>query len=793
MEKKGMQMRLGRKSAKMIPFLMLLAIANFAAGVTLVPESTGITSCICETNLVKIVASNPGDSLESVIMGSSGDKPWAIPGPKEFNLQPRSSRDITAFVTPDCFAVPGKYSVSVKAQSAFGSAQTTIGVDVSACVQLPSGQAISLCRGETASSKMMIRNIARDEARSYIISASSKNMPEKSVGLPSSKVLVGLNSQKEFEYTIDASALNVGSYSFEIQAQALYEATDVPTTDVATSQVKVEVKDCESFDWTVLDSVQVCAGVPTLFKTKLINKGSPANIKLTSDSSYIALKPVSGILHVGEIADVEMNINAPRGEYAAKLYAKSDLKSVEKAVKIVSRECSGVEMQMQSDKVICTEDGAEFDLVLRNRDNPAEYSVSVSGIGATLSNEKISLGKGELRTLKVGIPKDSSTGTFPATITAASKEGKDSITKEISVQKCYDFRLTGPELELCPCEQSDLNYELINFGIKDDTFALQSGSDFLTLKESSASVKSKQKMALSATFNSCSLEPGKYNGIISASSGSLPGNQDSLKIDLTVKSKEQCYGIELKSNAAVIPSKCEIKSQAVSVINKGTKQTAVSLSATQGSKVTPDNLLLDAGETREVTLVIFPSPSKCGTTFNVDMKAEGKGTAAVKQFKVEMEPEEKSAPATTITPVPSAPVAGGSKELDAEINYTNDTLLIRTLPDVKVEISDEAGNVTINQTDEQGNFMQGLGTGAFLITLSRTGYKPVILAVNVTGEGADNGGVSGNLGTIPLLLVAFLIIVAALYFVLRRGGEESVEEGEEEEEEKPKRRGRRRK
>ncbi|MFH1750264.1 MAG: hypothetical protein ABH863_01145 [Candidatus Micrarchaeota archaeon] len=777
-----------------ISILALFALASSVSGLSLVPESTSITSCICETNLVKITASNTGEGLLSVVMSSSGDKPWVIPGPKEFNLSPRSLRDITAFVTPDCFAVPGKYSVSVTAKSGSESSTTKIGVDVSACVDLPASQEISLCRGETATSKISIRNIARDEARIYRITASSQTIPAAALSAPQ-KVEVGVNSQKDFEFSVDASGLDVGSYAFEIKAQALYEATDVPTTDVDTAAINVNVKNCESYEFQAPSVADVCAGVPTVFKAKLINKGAPAEVAVVSDASYITFQPSSGTLHQSEVADIDMTITAPKGEYAAKLTAKSDLKSVDRDLKIISRECFGVDMQISADKVICSEDGAEYGLKLTNRDTPAEYALSVSGIDAALSKDKITLGKSESQILKFVIPKDSDTGTFTATITAASSEGKDSITKELSVQKCFDFRLTGPEVELCPCEQADITFELINFGIKDDAYSLKSESNFLTLKQQSISVASKGKGALIATVNSCSLESGKYNGVIVAKSGAYPSGQDSLKIDLTVKSKEQCYGIELKSATDKIPSKCEIKGQAVQVTNLGTKETAVSLSATFGSKVTPDNLLLSPGDTKEVQLVVFPSPSKCGTTFDVDMMAEGKGTSASKRFTIEMEPEEKGAiPPVSVVSVSPKPSAGaGAKVLTAEVNYSEDTLVIKSLPDTKIIISREDGNITENMTDSEGTFMQDIGAGTFLITLSRSGYKPLTLAVNVTdGEGAS--GSAGNLGTIPLLLVAFLIIVAALYFVLRRGGEDSVnEDGEDEEaKEKPKRRRRRR-
>ncbi|MEK6954428.1 MAG: hypothetical protein AABX01_05440 [Candidatus Micrarchaeota archaeon] len=774
--------------------IALLLIGNLNSALTLAPESPTITSCICETNLVKLVASNTGNALESVIMSSSGDKAWAIPGPREFNLAAKSSKDITAFVTPDCFAVPGKYSVSVTGKSAQGSATAKIGIDVSACVVLADDAAISLCRGEIGKGKISIKNIARDEERTYRITASSKGIAASAITTPS-KVAVGVNSQKEFEYSIDAANINVGEYSLDVKAQALYEATDAPTTDVDTASVKVIVKNCENYELAAPKSADVCAGVPTVFKAKLVNNGAPADIKLSTDTPYAIIKPSSGTLHLGESADLEITVNAPKGEYKARLFAKSPLKAVESEMAITSKECTGVELSMQVEKSICSESGAIYDLMLRNRDTPTEYTLTVSGIDAKLAMDKVSLGKAQSQTVKLEIPKDGKTGTFSATISASSKDGKDTITKEISVQKCYDFRLTGPEVALCPCEQATIDYELINFGIKDDTFALNSESPFLTLTQSSARVASKEKSGLKVTVDSCSLESGKYNGIIVAKSSAFPGLTDKLKLDLTVKSKEQCFGIELKPASTDIFSKCEIKSQSVMVKNIGIKETAVSLSATLGSKVTPDNLLLAPSESREVTLVIFPSPSKCGTEFKVDMKGESKGVSATKQFKVYMEPEEAKTPVSTATIKPIPTTGGTGNELKAEINYTNNTLIINSLPDVKIVISEEGKNSTENLTDSGGNFAQEIGAGTFLITLSRPGYAPLTLAVNVTDDGSGAEGFAGNLGTIPLLLVAFLIIVAALYFVLRRGGSdedgESVEEDEEEK--KPKRKSRRRK
>ncbi|MFH1442576.1 MAG: hypothetical protein ABIG96_00930 [Candidatus Micrarchaeota archaeon] len=786
-----------RKAAILCIFAMAMLLP-FAHALALVPESSSIKSCICETTLVKLTASNPSDISEAVTMGASGDKPWVIPGPKEFSLPAKSSKEITAFVTPDCFAIPGKYSSSVTAKSASGSATARIGIDVTSCVLVQEPAGISLCRGETASPKLAIRNIARDEGRSYALSVSSKDANPKAITiLP--KVFVDMNSEKTISYTIDASVLSVGEYNFDIKAQALYEATDVPTTDVDTATVKVEVKNCEAFELSAPFTIEVCAGVPTAFKISLVNKGAPADVKLASDASFLTLKPTSGTLHYGETAEIELNVNAPEGEKTVKLTATSDLKTVEKQISVKSRECFGTDLQMQAGKVICSEDGAEYDLVIKNRETPAEYKVSVSGVEAKLSSGNVNLGKFESQTLKFTIPKNSATGAFTAKITAESKDSKDTVQKEISIQKCYDFRLTGPAVELCPCETATINYELINFGVKDDKFSLASESDFVNLKEAAVSVASKEKAKLEATVGSCKLESGTYNGVIAAKSVSYPDMQDKLKIELTVKSKEQCYGIELKAALTSILSKCEIKSQAVTVTNRGSRETAVSLSATGGSKVTPDNLLLKSGESRNVNLVIFPSPSKCGTTFSVDMKAESKGVSASKQFAIDMEPEEKASPTPvqTTTPKPTDSTSE-VKDLDAQINYENDSLIIKTLPGARILIAGEDGTPREEKADENGELSTKIGAGTFLITLSRAGYKPITLQVNVTGNmtGMGDGGSAANLGSIPLLLVAFLIVVAALYFVLKNDkgdGEEAEEEEPEEEEPVKPKRGRRKK
>lgn len=785
-------MELDTGKMRKISALMLLLALGLANALTLVPESTSISSCICETNLVKLTASNSADNLESVVMSSSGDKPWVIPGPKEFNLLPRSSKEITAFVTPDCFAVPGKYSVSVMAKSNSGQATTKIGVDVSACVQLPEEASVSLCRGEIAKSKIGIKNIARDEERTYAITVSSTDMDAKAVAVPG-KLKVGVNSEGALEFSIDASSLKVGSYTFNIKAQALYEATDVPTTDMDSAKVKVEVKNCEAYELNMPSSLDVCAGTPSAFKVKLVNKGAPAQVTLLSDSNYVKFNPASGTLHEAETAEIEMTVNAPAGTTAVKITAKSDLQVIGKELKINGRECNGVEMQMQTEKVICSESGAEYELKLKNRENSADYAITVSGLnGAKVSQSTIALGKLESKTVKFSIPKDGQSGTFSATITAESKTGKDSITKEISIQKCFDFRLTGPAIDLCPCEEANVNYELINFGVKDDSYSIRSESpSYLTLKDSRASIKTKEKAQLTGTINSCSLESGKYSAVISAKSEGYPSLEDKLKIELNVRSKEQCFGIELKPASDSIKSKCEIKSQSVMVTNKGTKQTAVSLFATGGSKVTPDNLLLEPGEAKEVFVVVFPSPSKCGTEFGVDIKAESKGVSVSKQLKVYMEPEEKASatPASIVSPTATKqPPAPDGRELTADINYSNNSIIISSLPDVKILISSEEGNITENRTDAKGKFEGNLGPGTFLITLSRAGYKPLTVKVDVEGSG---DGAVGGLGSIPLLLLAFLIIVAALYFVLRRGSSEE-EDSEEEEEEKPKR-GRKRK
>jgi uncharacterized membrane protein/cbb3-type cytochrome oxidase subunit 3 len=652
-------------------------------------------------------------------------------------------------------------------------------------------QTASLCKGETVNAKVVLKNIARDEERVYAISATSKNA-NANVLTYSPKVTVGLNSEKAVDVAIDGSKMDVGVYDFAIKAQALYEATDVPTTDIGITNLKVEVKNCESFEIQAQDSIDVCAGTPSTYKIKLINKGSPADIKLSTDLNGATLVPTSGRLHIGETAEIDLAINSQQGNYIGKIIAKSDLKTVEKQLKINARQCLGAELKMDFDKVICSEYGAKNALSIKNREIPSEYTLSIIGIDdAKLSKNKISLGKFESQTVGFEIPKGAAVGSYSATISATSKDAKDSITKDISIEKCFDFRLTGPELELCPCEEAAIEYELINFGVKDDTYSLKSESDFVKLKENEVTIKSKEKAKLHATISTCNIESGKVNAIVNAKSSF--GTEDKLKIDLTVKSKEDCYGIELKPSTTQIATECGIKATSVQVINRGTKESAVSLSATQGSKVTPDTLLLGAGDSKEVFLVVFPSPSRCGTTFNVDMKAESKGVAKTKQFSVNMAPEDKSKPTPTTAATPTTIVV---KQLEASINYANDTLTVESLPGSNVMISTEGKPGIEEKTDENGKLKTKLGSGTFLITLTRAGYKPLTLQVNVTGNQTGIGGgagSAGSLGSIPLLLIAFLIIVAALYFVLRRNNketgdeEEETEDEEEEEKVKPKR------
>ncbi|MBI5225529.1 hypothetical protein HY989_06685 [Candidatus Micrarchaeota archaeon] len=780
--------------------LMMVFLIQLSSGITLEPQSTSINSCICETNLVKIIARNPTNNLESVIMSSSGDKPWVIPGPKEFNIGSGGSKEITAFVTPDCFALPGKYSVAVTAKTATSSATSKIGVEVSTCVVMEDIAEISICKGEAFKAKIPIKNIARDEERIYAISLSSKDGSSKAITAPT-KMTVGINTQKDLELAVDGKLLNVGNYVAQIKAQALYEATSIPTTDVDTTNLKIEVKNCEAFDLIAPAKADVCAGTPTIIKASLVNSGTPANVRLTTNSQNVKITPDAGLLHEAETAPLEIAINAQAGSQTAKLFAKSDLKSVEKEIEINARECQGVRMDLESDKTICSEDGASFDLVLNNRETPNDYKLSISGIDASLSQNTLSLGKGETKTVKVIIPKDFETGNYNAKISAASKTGTDAIARNFAIDKCFDFRLTGPSVEMCSCEEKQVQYELINFGLKDDMFSLKSESGFVSLKETTAFVKSKEKISLTAKIDTCGLKTlgtaeEKINGVITAKSQS--GKSDSLKLDVKVKSVNQCYGIELKPKSTDIHSACEIKSQSVNVINRGSRETAVSLSANLGSKVTPDNLLLQPGESKEVFLVIFPSPSRCGTKFNVEMKAEGRGTTATKGFAIDMDPEE-------ITPVPSAtakatalPSARIGDTIVAQINYTNDTLMIKTLPGTDVLI---VGEKTIEaKSNEEGKLDAPLSSGTFLVTLSKSGYKPLTMQVNVTGNqtGIGGFGAQGSMDSLPMLLIAFLIIVAALYFVLKRDGsdEENSQEDEseefdgddsEEEDEKPKR------
>ncbi len=241
--------------------------------------------------------------------------------------------------------------------------------------------------------------------------------------------------------------------------------------------------------------------------------------------------------------------------------------------------------------------------------DPSDYvTITTGGTASSFSTSFIY--KNEIYTYVT--PKSTTpSGDYTLTIVAKSDQETSSLEHEFSVKECQDYEILAKEssASLCPCESTEIEFEITNNGELDDTYSLSvegKGSEYIILSENKVSVESGSTETITAFVqDTCNLlEDYEFTVVATPSIGRLTKSATS-EFQVTA-----CYDFELKTEED-FKTVCESTEDyfSITINNKGTVSNKYILDITGPSWASLENNNLEVSSNSQASTKIFLNPS----------------------------------------------------------------------------------------------------------------------------------------------------------------------------------------
>ncbi len=286
----------------------------------------------------------------------------------------------------------------------------------------------------------------------------------------------------------------------------------------------------------------------------------------------------------------------------------SDVESETLYIEILS--CHVVEVNIaDAYEEICEEDDASvtYSIDITNRGRWTEtFDLSASVSWASFSTNSVNLGPDETETVTLTLtPPEDLIGVQNVLVTAESTSSyaEDAVTVQLNIKNCYDFSLNLQPTEntVCLGRSADYTLRINNVGLEPDTYTLSAPS-WVSLETNTITVGVNQEEEVGVTVTP------EQTGSLEFTIEVVSENEAGLEKNVTgVVNSNECRGVAV----IVFPSQTTVCSgipveYTVSVKNTGTIAETFGLTASMGV-LEQDTVMLEPGETREVTLTVDTS------------------------------------------------------------------------------------------------------------------------------------------------------------------------------------------
>jgi uncharacterized membrane protein len=269
-----------------------------------------------------------------------------------------------------------------------------------------------------------------------------------------------------------------------------------------------------------------CQGNTLLFTASVFGTGN-FNVNLDgSASSWSTAVPQGFILNNnGKTIYIYStpNNNVAPGSYSLNLIVSGQQETKTIPFTINVENCHNLQINGETSKAICQGDITSYTYSLTNLGNYKEtYNLNVEGPNfITLSQDLITLNKGESKSIYAYIAQNSKSSSF--TVSATNQYGTAEINSILNVNSCYDFSVSTDKdfINFCEHSQENVFITVTNTGVNQDNYKIQlKGPEWANINQQTLSLNPQQSGSVNLVLNP------DYN---------VKGNFD---IDLTITSKE---------------------------------------------------------------------------------------------------------------------------------------------------------------------------------------------------------------------------------------------------------------
>ncbi len=767
-----------------------------ASAIALTPASVEETTCICDTQITKFIASNPSDVEDNYVFSVSGDEEWGVIAPFNAVLKPGDAADIYSFITPSCFAVPGLYSFTVSGKSTTEEAKSVIKLRVNPCIKIDADAfPQSACVGEKLVARFSLHNNGKTTSKNYSILLEGD--AAKAASASEKEVWVAAGETKPLQVFIDSTTLTPGAHKLVVKAIALYPPTGQPTGDSDVAEIVFETRACQDIGIeveglpspTIIPANASTAGVglmiPEAFGACLKQKNS-IRLKITNygvagDVVTLYTNATEVILEKTSVpipANSSVFVNAvfePQGAGLKDYVFKArTTRGVEKSVllPVESSECAGVFLRVEGPKQFCSENGSrDFNVFIKNIGRPTSFKLLAPNLPfAGFAQQYISVNTGEEKEVPIEIPAYVSPENYTLSVRAVSPNASAKNFTRFEALDCFNVRVTAADGEVCENADKAFPFEVINLGTREDAYyvTMLAGPDWISFNETqNFSIPPNSKKTFFPQVKNSEAPPGVYHIVFSVNSLTDSTNVwDRVGINVTARSKEECYRarVSLPREEFVEPNASTVI--AVRVLNNGLEENVYSLrlEAPEWINFTPGFpgfLRIPKGGERGIKLIVNPPASEVNKTFIVKLAAVSRGVSSSDETilrVVAVGEAQKLRKAAEAIPLP------------ADVAQENGFITVRTLPEASVSFL--SGNkIFETKTDSSGNARLAVNESSlWTITLKKQGYSDTSVSFEFKQPQKVTGAFLLDANAMLYSAILLVAVVLALYGVYLLSG-----------------------
>ncbi|MCD6216081.1 MAG: hypothetical protein J7J92_03350 [Candidatus Aenigmarchaeota archaeon] len=566
-------------------FILLIMLMSFSVvadiSITAKPENL----CQCDTGVYKLRLKNDATTEKTFSIYMTGQKAqWASVAPKSVSLKSGEEKPVYVFVTPECFADVGSYTITVNAKSGSISYKKDLVVNVKNChtIELSGIKEKTVCVGDKFTYDIKAKNTGEFKD-TYKIKVDNAKADKSTLTLePGGYDILGLS--------FDASSVGAKTIKTTFENSVISYSKSFQTV--------IHVDACSDFTADIIEPNMTCIGQQTAFSVIVKNTGKSDDvyyIKTDISNHSFSLKPgetKKTLIGLTPSGDTDINIEIKSGSGINRTLTAH----------IKTKRCAKFMLLTARNKTVCAGDPVKYSISVKN-EGIFKDTYKLTATEGSLAKAELEVGPNEIGSTELNI-KGLEPGKKTITITAESSTGvKASQDSYIDVIKCCDVSaITNVEpISVCAGSKSSIITELgiRNLG-RSDTYVIDSPS-WVVPDEKQVELKANETKKVLLRIKTPS-DIGSYEPVIKVISGSCV---DKAHLTINVKS---CYGMDAfadKTSSKLCPE--ESTKYKIKIKNKANIADTfdISLNTTVAS-LDKNKLNLDGGETGTITMTVGP-------------------------------------------------------------------------------------------------------------------------------------------------------------------------------------------